>query len=244
MEGPTPVSALVHSARWWPPAFYLAGRFFPVFTGEVLLVIAYVGAITLFMAATIAITAVDIKRVLAYSTVSQLGYMMLGIGLGGWAAGLFHLVTHAFFKSLLFMCSGSVIHATHTNDMASDGRAATQDALDRLHNARRRARHLRRRHPVCGRLQWSLLKRFDHRPGAFVLGSQSTAWRILAGLAIAGSGITAFYMFRMWFMTFAGKPRDHHVYEHVHESPPVMYIPLVVLSVLPLPQVLTTRGNR
>ncbi len=117
MEGPTPVSALVHSATMVAAGVYLVGRFFPAFTPEVLLVIAFIGGITLFMAATIAITATDIKRVLAYSTISQLGYMMLALGIGGWLAGLFHLVTHAFFKSLLFLCSGSVIHAVHTNEM-------------------------------------------------------------------------------------------------------------------------------
>jgi NADH-quinone oxidoreductase subunit L len=121
MEGPTPVSALVHSATMVAAGVYLVGRFYPVLTPDVLLVIAIVGAITLFIAATIALVANDIKRVLAYSTVSQLGYMMLALGVGGWAAGLFHLVTHAFFKSLLFLCSGSVIHACHTNDMRKMG---------------------------------------------------------------------------------------------------------------------------
>ena len=148
MEGPTPVSALVHSATMVAAGVYLVGRFFPVFTPEVLLVIAYIGCITLFIAATIAITATDIKRVLAYSTVSQLGYMMLALGVGGWVAGLFHLITHAFFKSLLFMCSGSVIHACHTNDMTQDGRPAEEDAVDRLHDARRLPGDHRRRHSV------------------------------------------------------------------------------------------------
>ena len=100
---------------------YLVGRFYPVFTPEVLLVIAVVGCITLLIAATIALTATDIKRVLAYSTVSQLGYMMLALGVGGWLAGMFHLFTHAFFKSLLFLCSGSVIHACGTNEMPQMG---------------------------------------------------------------------------------------------------------------------------
>ena len=121
MEGPTPVSALVHSATMVAAGVYLVGRFYPVFAPEVLLVIAVIGCITLFMAATIAITATDIKRVLAYSTVSQLGYMMLALGVGGWVAGMMHLITHAFFKSLLFLCSGSVIHAVHTNDMTEMG---------------------------------------------------------------------------------------------------------------------------
>src|SRR5262245_43480579 len=113
MEGPTPVSSLVHSATMVAAGVYLAGRFFPMFTPEVLLTIAYVGCITLFLAATIAIVATDIKRVLAYSTISQLGYMMLAIGLAGWAAGLFHLITHAFFKLLMFLSSWSVIAGCH-----------------------------------------------------------------------------------------------------------------------------------
>ena len=121
MEGPTPVSALVHSATMVAAGVYLVGRFYPVFTPEVLLVIAVVGMLTLFMAATIAMTATDIKRVLAYSTISQLGYMMLALGVGGWLAGMLHLVTHAFFKSLLFLCSGSVIHAVHSNEMTVMG---------------------------------------------------------------------------------------------------------------------------
>ncbi len=121
MEGPTPVSALIHAATMVAAGVYLVGRFYPVFTPEVLLVIACVGCITLFMAATIALTATDIKRVLAYSTVSQLGFMMLALGVGGWLAGMFHLFTHAFFKSLLFLCSGSVIHACGTNEMPKMG---------------------------------------------------------------------------------------------------------------------------
>jgi proton-translocating NADH-quinone oxidoreductase chain L len=231
MEGPTPVSALVHSATMVAAGVYLAGRFYPVFAPEVLLVIAYAGCITLFLAATIAITAVDIKRVLAYSTVSQLGYMMLGLGVGGWAAGLFHLVTHAFFKSLLFMCSGSVIHATHTNDM-------------------RRMGGLRHKMPWTA---YTMLVGVLAIYGAaipFVIGFSGyyskdsivaqvlsfynvnpTHGGIFFALSVGGAGITAFYMFRLWFMTFAGKPRDHHVYDHAHESPPVMYIPLVILAV-------------
>ena len=121
MEGPTPVSALVHSATMVAAGVFLVARFYPVFLPEVLFVIAVVGTVTLFMAATIAIVATDIKRVLAYSTVSQLGYMMLALGVGGWLAGVMHLFTHAFFKSLLFMCSGSVIHAVHTNEMPEMG---------------------------------------------------------------------------------------------------------------------------
>jgi NADH:ubiquinone oxidoreductase subunit 5 (subunit L)/multisubunit Na+/H+ antiporter MnhA subunit len=231
MEGPTPVSALVHSATMVAAGVYLVGRFFPVLSPDVLLVIAYTGAITLFIAATIALVANDIKRVLAYSTVSQLGYMMLALGVGGWVAGLFHLVTHAFFKSLLFLCSGSVIHACHTNDMRKMG-------------------GLRKVMPYTA---YTMLIGCLAIIGAgipFVIGlsgyyskdsilaqalsySQANPRHAILYWAVAGGAfLTAFYMFRLWFMTFAGTPRDHHVADHAHESPPVMVMPLVVLSVL------------
>ncbi|MDA7977477.1 MAG: NADH-quinone oxidoreductase subunit L [Pirellulales bacterium] len=231
MEGPTPVSALVHSATMVAAGVYLVGRFYPVFTPEVLLIIAYVGGITLFMAATIAIVATDIKRVLAFSTVSQLGYMMLALGMGGWIAGLFHLITHAFFKSLLFMCSGSVIHACHTNEMPQMG-------------------GLRKKMPWTA---YTMLVGCLAIAGAgipFLIGfsgyyskdaiiaqaisftDANPSHKILFFVAAGGAAITAFYMFRLWFLTFSGKPRDQHVYDHAHESPKVMYVPLVVLAVL------------
>ena len=230
MEGPTPVSALVHSATMVAAGVYLVGRFFPVLTPDVLLVIAYTGGLTLFIAATIAVTATDIKRVLAYSTVSQLGYMMLALGVGGWVAGLFHLITHAFFKSLLFLCSGSVIHACHTNDMRKMG-------------------GLLKVMPYTG---WTMLIGCLAIIGAgvpFVLGfsgyyskdailaqallfSRTNPQHSILYVAVAGGAfITAFYMFRLWFMTFAGAPRDEHVFEHAHESPRVMTAPLVALAV-------------
>jgi NADH-quinone oxidoreductase subunit L len=231
MEGPTPVSALVHSATMVAAGVYLVGRFYPVLTPDVLLVIAYVGAFTLFIAATIALVANDIKRVLAYSTVSQLGYMMLALGVGGWSAGLFHLATHAFFKSLLFLCSGSVIHACHTNDMRKMGGLAR----------------------VMPWTAGTMLVGCLAIIGAgipFVIGlsgyyskdailaqalsfARANPAHSILYLAVAGGAfLTAFYMFRLWFMTFAGRPRDHHVADHAHESPAVMVAPLVVLSVL------------
>ncbi|MEX0678622.1 MAG: NADH-quinone oxidoreductase subunit L [Pirellulales bacterium] len=231
MEGPTPVSALVHSATMVAAGVYLVGRFFPFFTPEVLVVIAIIGCITLFIAATIAITATDIKRVLAYSTVSQLGYMMLALGVGGWSAGMFHLITHAFFKSLLFMCSGSVIHAVHTNDMTKMG-------------------GLRHKMPWTAytMLVGCLAIMGAGVPFAIGLSGHYSKDAILAQalsfkdanprlgflfyVAAGGAAITAFYMFRLWFMTFAGEPRDHHRYEHAHESPKVMYYPLVILAVM------------
>jgi len=231
MEGPTPVSALVHSATMVAAGVYLVGRFYPVLTPDVLLVIAVIGGITLFIAATIALVANDIKRVLAYSTVSQLGYMMLALGVGGWSAGLFHLVTHAFFKSLLFLCSGSVIHACHTNDMRKMGGLAR----------------------VMPWTAGTMLVGCLAIIGAgipFVIGlsgyyskdailaqalsySQANpSWSILYYAVAGGAFLTAFYMFRLWFMTFAGAARDHHIADHAHESPNVMVVPLVALSVL------------
>ena len=229
MEGPTPVSALIHAATMVAAGVYLVGRFYPVFAPEVLLVIAYVGCVTLFIAATIAITATDIKRVLAYSTVSQLGYMMFALGLGGWAAGLFHLFTHAVFKALLFLCSGSVIHACHTNEMPEMG-------------------GLRKKMPWTA---WTMLVGCLAISGAgipllyglsgfhskdlileqaFSFNRHTPAHGWLFWVAAGGAAITAFYMFRLWFMTFAGEPRNQHVYDHAHESPPSMYVPLVILA--------------
>jgi NADH-quinone oxidoreductase subunit L len=236
MEGPTPVSALVHSATMVAAGVYLAGRFYPVFTPEVLLAIAYVGCITLFVAATIAIVATDIKRVLAYSTISQLGYMMLGLGVAGWGAGLFHLVTHAFFKSLMFLASGSVIAGCHhVQEMTRMG-------------------GLRRKMPwtaytmlvgviaIAG-LAVPGIKPFGqplafsgyHSKDAIVASALAyselnAAHSLLFIVPLVTAGITAFYMFRLWFMTFAGSPRDAHVYDHARENGWVMVGPLVVLS--------------
>lgn len=242
MEGPTPVSALVHSATMVAAGVYLVGRFYPVFTPEVLLVISIVGCITLFVAATIAITATDIKRVLAYSTISQLGYMMLALGVGGWVAGLMHLVTHAFFKSLLFMCSGSVIHAVHTNDMRRMGGLLNKmpvTAITMLIGCL----------AIAGVGVPFVIGFSGYYSKDAILEQALSFWDhnrqtpfsgIFFIMALGGAAITAFYMFRMWFMTFVGKPRDQHAYDHAHESPPVMYLPLVVLSVLAISVAWTT----
>jgi NADH-quinone oxidoreductase subunit L len=231
MEGPTPVSALVHSATMVAAGVYLVGRFYPVLTPDVLLVIAIVGAITLFIAATIALVANDIKRVLAYSTVSQLGYMMLALGVGGWAAGLFHLVTHAFFKSLLFLCSGSVIHACHTNDMRKMGglaRVMPWTAGTMLVGC---LAIIGAGIPFVVGLS-GYYSKDAILAQALSFSRANPAWSVLFYAVAGGAFLTAFYMFRLWFMTFAGEPRDHHVADHAHESPRVMVAPLVVLSVL------------
>jgi NADH-quinone oxidoreductase subunit L len=242
MEGPTPVSALIHAATMVAAGVYLVGRFYPVFTPEVLLVIATIGGITLFIAATIALVATDIKRVLAYSTVSQLGFMMLSLGLGGWLAGMFHLFTHAFFKSLLFLCSGSVIHACGTNEMPQMG-------------------GLRKKMPItattmligCLAIAGAGIPMLIGLSGYYSkdwIIAQDLAFRyanprfgsLFFYVALIGAGMTAFYMFRLWFMTFAGNPRDGIVYHHAHESPKVMTVPLMILSLMAIGSGWTVMG--
>jgi len=230
MEGPTPVSALIHAATMVAAGVYLVGRFYPVFTPEVLLVIACVGCITLFLAATIALTATDIKRVLAFSTVSQLGFMMMALGLGGWLAGMFHLFTHAFFKSLLFLCSGSVIHACGTNEMPQMGglrRKMPYTALTMLIGCL----------AIAGAGIPTVIGLSGFKSKDYIMAQALNFWNNNPGFgglfffaALVGAGMTAFYMFRLWYMTFAGNPRDGYVYHHAHESPGVMTVPLVILA--------------
>ncbi len=231
MEGPTPVSALIHAATMVAAGVYLVGRCYPLFTPEVLYVVALVGTITLFLAATIALTATDIKRVLAYSTVSQLGYMMLALGVGGWVAGLFHLMTHAFFKALLFLCSGSVIHACGTNEMPRMGglwRKMPWTAATMLVGCLAIA--------GVGIPLWFGLSGFHSKDAIvaqcllFQRASPIYGW--VYYVAVLGAAMTAFYMFRLWFLTFAGAPRDEHVFAHAHESPTSMIAPLVALAIM------------
>ena len=194
------------------------------------MVIAYTGCITLFIAATIAITATDIKRVLAYSTVSQLGYMMLALGVGGWLAGMFHLFTHAFFKALLFLCSGSVIHACGHQRDAADGRAAEENALDRRHDAGRLPGDFRGGRAAAGIGLSGYYSKDYILAQALSFGKQNPLHGWMFWVAVVGAAMTAFYMFRLWYMTFVGTPRDEHVYHHAHESPRSMVVPLVVLA--------------
>jgi NADH-quinone oxidoreductase subunit L len=237
MEGPTPVSALVHSATMVAAGVYLVGRFYPMFVQEVLLTIAYVGCITLFMAATIAIVATDIKKVLAYSTISQLGYMMLGLGVFGWGAGLFHLITHAFFKSLMFLCSGSVIYGCHhEQEMPKMGglwRKMPITAFTMLVGVIAISGLA-----IPGLVSYSSVFAFSGFFSKDAVVATSLAFVkanpthfLLFIMPLVTAGITAFYMFRLWFYTFAGKPRDQHIYDHCHESPWIMTGPLLALSV-------------
>jgi NADH-quinone oxidoreductase subunit L len=232
MEGPTPVSALVHSATMVAAGVYLAGRFYPAFSPEALLVIAIIGLITLMLAATIAITAVDIKRVLAYSTVSQLGYMMLALGLGGWIAGLFHLITHAFFKSLLFLCSGSVIHAVHTNDMTEMGGLRKKMPITAYTMLIGCLAIIGAGIPVThyGLSGYYSKDAIIEQALSYARHNGGGSW-VFFVLPVIGAAMTAFYMFRLWYMTFAGTPRNKHRYDHAHESPAVMTRPLILLAI-------------
>jgi NADH-quinone oxidoreductase subunit L len=227
MEGPTPVSALIHAATMVAAGVYLVGRAYPLFTAEVLLTIAYMGAITMFVGASIAVVQTDIKKVLAYSTVSQLGVMMLGLGVGGWAAGLFHLITHACFKALLFLGSGSVIYGCHhEQNMLKMGGLYSKMKITALTMLM----------GVLAIAGFPLFAGWYSKDAvvAATLGFSMANHQhfLLLVLVLVTAGITTFYMFRMWFMTFTGKPRDKHVHEHAHETPWVMTTPLIALAVL------------
>jgi NADH-quinone oxidoreductase subunit L len=237
MEGPTPVSALIHAATMVAAGVYLVARTFPMMTADALTVIAYVGAITAFIAATIAIAQNDIKKVLAYSTISQLGYMMMGLGVGAFSAGFFHLTTHAMFKAGLFLGSGSVIHAMHhalhhKNDHHTD----PQDM--------RNMGGLRTKMPVTFwtfvmfclaisgiPLTSGFLSKDEILAGTLAYGNLTGHWLIpIIGFFVAG--LTAFYMFRALIMTFMGSHSDNERLNDIHESPAPMTIPLIVFAVL------------
>ncbi len=227
MEGPTPVSALIHAATMVAAGVYMVARLFPIFTPDSLLVVAYTGTFTALMAATIAITQFDIKRVLAYSTLSQLGYMMAGLGVSAYTASMFHLTTHAFFKALLFLCSGSVILALHhEQDMRKMGGLWRKTPITCLTM-------------LTGCLAISgipFLSGFYSKDmilaGALRFGMEHPQHMLLPLALFAAAGMTAFYMFRLFFMTFTGTPRDEHAFSHAHESPRVVTIPLILLALL------------
>ena len=222
MEGPTPVSALIHAATMVTAGVYMIARSAVLYniahTGEV---VAWIGVLTAFFAATIALAQNDIKRILAYSTVSQLGYMFLGVGVGAYASGVFHLVTHAFFKGLMFLTAGSVMHA-----MANE--------LDM-----RKMGGLKAKMPIT---HWTFLVGALAIAGfPFLSGFWSkdeilhSAWGSSPLIYIIGlvtAFLTAFYMFRLIFVTFYGESRvEPDVASHLHESPPVMWVPLAILAI-------------
>jgi NADH-quinone oxidoreductase subunit L len=236
MEGPTPVSALIHAATMVAAGVYLVARIFWILTPDAKLFIAIIGCTTLTMAALIAVTQSDIKKVLAYSTLSQLGYMILALGVGSWMGGLFHLITHAFFKALLFLGSGSVIHAAHhEQELPQYG-------------------GLLRKIPVTGitfLIAVFAIAGTGFGPvgfsgyfskdtiiadaGAFAAlatsrGGSQLYW-LLWLLPVVMAYVTAFYMMRCFTLTFLGKPRNQHLHDHARESP-IMWVPLVGLAVL------------
>ncbi len=237
MEGPTPVSALIHAATMVAAGVYLVARTFPLMTADALVVIAYVGACTAFISATIAIAQNDIKKVLAYSTISQLGYMIMALGAGAYTAGFFHLTTHAMFKAGLFLGSGSVIHAMHhALHSGGDHRTDPQDI--------RNMGGLRKKMPVTF---WTFVIYTLAISGVPLTSGFLSKDEILAGtLAFSGfsghvlipiigflvAGLTAFYMFRLVILTFLGDHADPRRLDHVHESPKVMTVPLIALAAL------------
>ncbi len=236
MEGPTPVSALMHAATMVAAGVYLSVRLFPLFTPDALVFIAYVGGFTALFAASIAITQNDIKKVLAYSTVSQLGYMILAVGTGAYVAGFFHLVTHAMFKACLFYGSGSVIHAMHhALHEKHDNETDPQDM--------RNMGGFKEKMPIT---YWSMListlaisgvplfsgflSKDAILAGTFSFASHHPEHFLLPVFGFGAAAITAFYMFRLIFMTFHGTPQMKEIHSDINESPKEMSFPLILLS--------------
>jgi NADH-quinone oxidoreductase subunit L len=223
MAGPTPVSALIHAATMVTAGVYMVARCSLLYAlaPVSLTVVAIIGACTALFAATIGLVQNDIKKILAYSTISQLGYMFLALGVGAFSAGIFHVMTHAFFKALLFLGAGSVIHAVHEeqNIQKMGGLKASL--------------------PIT---YWTFLAGSVAIAGIFPLSGffskDEILWRAFAGghwvlwaMGLIGAALTAFYMFRLVTLTFEGNARWAHGI-HPHEAPPTMYIPLIVLAVL------------
>src|SRR4029079_10026089 len=223
MEGPTPVSALIHAATMVTAGLYMVARSHALFerSGSALKVVAWVGTITAVCAATIGLVQTDIKRVLAYSTISQLGYMFAAVGMGAYVAGIFHLVTHAFFKALLFLGAGSVIH----------GLNGEQDL--------RKMGGLAYKLPITATTMWVGglgLAGVPPLAGFFskdeiLSAAMSERHHLLFIFLLVGALLTAFYTFRLLFLAFSGAPRmGKEVLHHAHESPWVMTLPLVALA--------------
>ncbi|MCL5029098.1 MAG: NADH-quinone oxidoreductase subunit L [Bacteroidetes bacterium] len=226
MEGPTPVSALIHAATMVAAGVYLVVRVFPILTGGALEFIAIIGALSAFIPATIALTQNDIKKVLAYSTVSQLGYMVMALGVGAYKFAFFHLVTHAFFKAALFLGSGSVIHAMHhEQDIRNMGGLRKKLPLTY-------ATFLISTIAISGvPLTSGFLSKDGILAGTFAFGSLTGQW-FFAFVGFFVALLTAFYMFRLVILTFHGEPRNKEKFDHAKESPFVMVMPLVVLAAL------------
>ncbi len=217
MEGPTTVSALIHAATMVKAGVFLVARTYPLFTPESFLVVAYIGGITALIAALMALVMVDIKRVIAYSTISSLGYMTLALGVGGYAAGLFYLLTHSFFKALLFLAAGSAIHGVHSMDIREMG-------------------GLLKRMPITGYTAlvgaWALsglppLSGFWSKDE--ILVAVSARDPVLFAMAMVTAFLTATFIFRWFFTIFTGEESERSA--HAHESPATMTAPLVILAI-------------
>ena len=238
MEGPTPVSALIHAATMVAAGVYLVAKVFVMFSADALTFIAIIGTITAFVSATIAITQTDFKKVLAYSTVSQLGFMVMSLGTGGYTNGFFHLVTHAWFKAALFLAAGSVIHAMH-------------HAMHHLHDHHSDPQDINNMGGLRKKMPWTYFtflfvtlalagipftSGFLSKDGIL---ANTLAWANLTGgwhwivpvLGFSAAGMTAFYMFRLTIIAFHGKPKTE-IAHHAKENQLPIVLPLVVLSVL------------
>jgi len=240
MEGPTPVSALIHAATMVAAGVYMVARVFPLFSADALTFIAAIGAITAFLAATIALTQNDFKKVLAYSTVSQLGYMVMSLGVGAYTSGFFHLMTHAWFKAALFLASGSVIHAMH-------------HAMHNLHDHNSDPQDIRNMGGLKKTMPWTyytfllvtltisgvpltsgFLSKDSILAGTLAYAQLTGGWRWLIPIAGFGAaGMTAFYMFRLLILAFHGE-HNTEIAAKTHENKFVVVFPLVILSVLSL----------
>jgi NADH-quinone oxidoreductase subunit L len=220
MEGPTPVSALIHAATMVAAGVYMLCRIFFLLDADALHVIAYIGGFTALLAALIAVQQNDIKRIIAYSTLSQLGYMVMAVGLSGPTAAMFHLTTHAFFKALLFLSAGSVIIGMHhEQDIWQMG-------------------NLRKKMPITfwtfliGALALSGIPPFAgfYSKDSILAQCLDQKNYLLFSVAVFIAGLTAFYTFRLFFVVFSGKEKSDHA-KHAHESPLVMTAPLIILAV-------------
>ncbi len=216
MEGPTTVSALIHAATMVKAGVFLVARVYPIFTPESLAVVAWIGGITALIAGSMAIVMTDIKRVIAYSTISHLGFMTLALGVGGYFAGIFHLLNHSFFKALLFLSAGAVIHAVHSQDIRDMG-------------------GLWKKMPITGTAffigAWSLSglppwSGFWSKDEILVMVKEYD--NALFAVAVVAAFFSALYIFRLFFVVFLGK--QSKAVEHAHEAPKVMTVPLIILS--------------
>ena len=225
MAGPTPVSALIHAATMVVAGVYLLARLYGVFwesfdiAGGGINLVAVVGGITVLIAAALAFVQSDIKKVLAYSTISQLGYMVMALGVGAWTAAIFHLFTHAFFKGLLFLGSGSVSHAVHSFDMKKDMGGLKRFMPITYGTFMIGSLALAGLFPLAG--FWS--------KDEILLGARENGYELFLLVGLIGAFMTAAYMTRCVYLTFFGEYRGH---EHPHESPPAITVPLIVLAVM------------